>query len=266
MDNTDNDTEEVTLDLKEEAEPDAQAEPEPSKVVQAADTEPEADPAAEAFARLEGELALMRRAVQHLAAERADIVIPDYGKTLGGMAKQIDAISGSLGEIAEHPAMQMTPEGVGERIEVAAVAARRVDQERIEQAQKDSRQATQELRAALAQVRTADEQRRRFWQGIGGGSLAGILLWSFLPGTIARAVPEDWHWPERMAARLIGQPTPWNAGIQMMQTGNPVAWDKIVQASRIEQENRQVISGCVTSANRSGQIVRCSVRVSPTPD
>ena len=266
MDDTDTDTEEVTLDLKEEAEPEVQAEPEPAKVEQAADTEPEADPAAEAFARLEGELALMRRAVQHLAAERADIVIPDYGKTLGAMAKQIDAISGRLGDIADHPAMQMTPEGVGERIEVAAVAARRIDQERIEQAQKDSRQATQELRAALAQVHAADEQRRRLWQGIGGGALAGILLWSFLPGTIARAVPEDWHWPERMAARMVGQPTPWDAGIQMMQAGNPAAWDKIVHASRIEQENRQVISGCAKSANRSGQSVRCSVRVSPMRD
>jgi hypothetical protein len=30
----------------------------------------------------------MRRAVQHLAAERADIVIPDYGTTLTDMAKR----------------------------------------------------------------------------------------------------------------------------------------------------------------------------------
>lgn len=264
MDNTEND--EVTLDLKDETDPEVQVEPEPAKVGQTADTEPEADPATEAFARLEGELALVRRAVQHLAAERADIVIPDYGKTLGAMAKQIDAISGSLGDIADHPALQMTPEGVGERIEVAALGARRVDQEHIEQAQKDSRQATLELRAALAQVRTAHEQKRRLWQGIGGGALAGILLWSFLPGAIARAVPESWLWPERMAARMVGQPTPWDAGIQMMQTGNPVAWDKIVQASRIEQENRQMISGCAKSANRTGQIVRCSVRVSPMRD
>jgi hypothetical protein len=136
MDNTEN--VEVTLDLKDETDPEVQAEPDPAKEEQAADTEPEADPATEAFARLEGELALMRRAVQHLAAERADIVIPDYGKTLGGMAKRLDAISGSLGDIAEHPAMRMTPDGFRKQIEVAAVTARRADQERIEQAHKDS--------------------------------------------------------------------------------------------------------------------------------
>lgn len=69
---TDDDDVELTLDL----------EPEPDPVPDAPVPEAAGDPAAEAFARLEGELALMRRAVQHLAAERADIVIPDYGATL----------------------------------------------------------------------------------------------------------------------------------------------------------------------------------------
>lgn len=261
MDNADTDTEEVTLDLKEEAEPEVQAEPEPAKVEQAADTEPEADPAAEAFARLEGELALMRRAVQHLAAERADIVIPDYGKTLGGIAKQIDAISSSLGDIADHPAMQMTPEGVGERIEGAALAARRVDQERIEQAQKDSRQATQELRAALTQVRTADEQKRRLWQAIGGGVLAGILLWSFLPGTIARAVPESWHWPELMAARMIDESSGWDAGARLMLSDRPQAWSALVEAADMLRDNRDAIEACRKSASKSSQPVRCTVKI-----
>jgi hypothetical protein len=145
MDNAEN--EEVTLDLKDDADPEAQAKPKSAKVKQAANMEAEADPAAEAFARLEGEMALVRRAVQHLAAERADIVIPDYGKTLGGMAKRLDAISGSLGDIAEHPAMQMTPESFRKQIEVAAVAARRADHESIEQARNDSRQAMQQLRS-----------------------------------------------------------------------------------------------------------------------
>jgi len=83
---TDDDDVELTLDL----------EPEPDPVPDAPVPEAAGDPAAEAFARLEGELALMRRAVQHLAAERADIVIPDYGATLTDMAKRMGAISESL--------------------------------------------------------------------------------------------------------------------------------------------------------------------------
>jgi C4-dicarboxylate-specific signal transduction histidine kinase len=67
----------------------------------------------------------MRRAVQHLAAERADIVIPDYGTTLTDMAKRMGAISESLKGMAGHPAMQMTPDSIGNRIAAAAEAARR---------------------------------------------------------------------------------------------------------------------------------------------
>jgi hypothetical protein len=40
------------------------------------------------------------------------------------------------------------------------------------------------------------EQRLRF--------AAGILLWSILPGVLVRALPESWHAPEWMAARMMG--------------------------------------------------------------
>jgi len=221
------------------------------------------DPAAEAFARLEGELALMRRAVQHLAAERADIVIPDYGTTLTEMAKRLGEIDECLEDMADHPAMQMTPDSIGNRIAAAADSARRSDHDRMTQARNDLHHATQEMRSVTIHARTAADQRQQLFQVAGGALLAGILLWSVLPGTIARAMPERWHWPERMAARMVGQDTPWNAGMRMMRADDPVMWDAIVQASRVEQENREVIAGCVKNANGSGQIVRCSVKVPP---
>lgn len=242
-------TEEVTLDM--EIEP----EPEPAKV--------EIDQAAEAFARLEGEMALMRRAVQHLAAERADIVIPDYGPTLTEMTKRLGAIAGSIGDIAEHPAMQVTPDGFGRRIEAAAQAARRDDQGRINDAHNELRQAAQDMRVVTSHARTSAEQRRKLFQAVGGGVLGGILLWSFLPGTIARAMPESWQWPERMAARMVGEETPWTAGIRLMRAGDPGMWNAIMQASMIARENREAIAGCVKSANATKQSVRCNVRVQP---
>lgn len=245
------DPEDMDLELDLEQEPDPPA--------------PEAagDPAAEAFARLEGELALMRRAVQHLAAERADIVIPDYGTTLTAMAKRLSEIDQCLEDMADHPAMQMTPDSIGNRIAAAADSARRSDHDRIAQARNDLHHAAQEMRSVTAHARTAAEQRQQLYQVAGGALLAGILLWSFLPGTIARAMPERWHWPERMAASMVGQDTPWSAGIRMMRADDPVMWDAIVLASRIEQENREIIAGCVKNANGGGQVVRCSVKVPP---
>lgn len=244
---TDTDDVELTLDL--ELDPEL---PVPEAV---------GDPAAEAFTRLEGELALMRRAVQHLAAERADIVIPDYGATLTDMTKRMSAISESLKGMAGHPAMQMTPDSIGNRIAAAAESARRTDQERISQARSDLHQATQEMRNVTAHARTAAEQRQQLYQVAGGALLAGILLWSFLPGTIARAMPESWHWPERLAARMAGASSRWDAGARLMQSDSSEAWNALVQAADIQRDNRDTIDACRKNAATSGQPVRCTIRV-----
>lgn len=247
----DTDTDDVELSLDLEPEP----EPHP------ANPDTAGDPAAEAFARLEGELALMRRAVQHLAAERADIVIPDYGPTLTDMTKRMGAISESLKGMAGHPAMQMTPDSIGNRIAAAAEAARRSDQDRISQARSDLSQAAQEMRNVTAHARTAAEQRQQLYQVAGGALLAGILLWSFLPGTIARVMPESWHWPERMAARMVDASSRWDAGAQLMQSDSPEAWNSLVQAADIQRDNRDAIDACRKTAATSQQTVRCTVKI-----
>jgi len=243
------DTDDVDLKLDLEPEPDPPA--------------PDAtgDPAAEAFARLEGELALMRRAVQHLAAERADIVIPDYGTTLTDMAKRMGAISESLKGMAGHPAMQMTPDSIGNRIFAAAESARRADHDRISQARDDLHHAVQAMRNVTAHARTAAEQRQQLYQVAGGALLAGILLWSFLPGTIARAMPDSWHWPERMAARMLGESTRWDAGARLMQSDSAEAWSTLAQAANIQRDNRDAIDACRKNAATSQQPVRCTVRI-----
>ena len=248
MENTDPD--EVELDM--EVKPDANDSPV---------HELERDPAAEAFARLEGELAMMRRAVQHLAAERADIVIPDYGATLSQMAKRLGQIDECLNDIADQPAMQMTPDSIGSRISEAAELARRTDHERIGLAQKDLHHAAQVMRAVTTHSRTTAEQRRAMFQAAGSGLLAGILLWSVLPGTIARTMPESWHWPERMAARMVGGSSRWDAGAHLMQSDNPHAWNAIVQVADIQRDNRDAIDACKKSSANSQKPVRCTIRI-----
>ncbi|HOT82349.1 MAG TPA: DUF6118 family protein [Candidatus Defluviicoccus seviourii] len=249
MENAQADDVELELDLEPEPDPPA--------------PEAASDPAAEAFARLEGELALMRRAVQHLAAERADIVIPDYGTTLTDMAKRLGAISRGINTIADHPAMQLTPDCLGARIEAVAESARRSDHDRIRQARTDMDHATRDLRSLTAQARTAGEQRQHLFQVAGGCVLAGILLWSFLPGTIVRAMPDSWNWPERIATRMVGASSIWDAGARIMQAGDPQAWNALLHAADIQRDNREVIEACRKSAATLQQPVRCTVRIRP---
>lgn len=224
-------------------------------------TDADIDPAAAAFTRLEEEMALMRRAVQQLAAERADIVIPDYDSTLKEMAKHLGTVGRYMKDLTAHPAMQLTPETVGDRIAVAAQSARRADQDQIVQSRTELQHATRELRAITTNARTTADQRAIvMWTAI-ASVLAGALLWSFLPGAVARALPDNWHLPERMAARMLDAPNVTEAGIRLIWSQDPAGWQAMQFGAQLEAQNREALSACKAKAENAGTHVRCSVMV-----
>jgi len=166
--------------------------------------EPVAETAAQAFARLDGRIAVMSRAVEHLAAERASIDIPDYSATLGQMNTQLAVIGQGLAGIAKKPAMMLTPEGMATRMDAAAEQSRRTDSATLREAREGHREAARIIRDLVGALREKQEQRMRLLWTACGGLFAGCLLWSFLPGVVARTLPEGLHLPERMAqAHLI---------------------------------------------------------------
>lgn len=219
------------------------------------------DPAAEAFSRLEREMALMRRAVEHLAAERADITIPDYTATLGEMSQYLNQAQQELKAIAARPAMKLTPESLAQRIDDAARQARRIDHQELHHARERYDYAARELGGVVATVRAADAQRRHLLWAVGGGVLAGCLLWAILPGVVLRALPDSWHGPERMAAHIVGEPSVWEAGARLMQAGNPMGWQGIVRAAEVWDRNRETIRGCERSAAKMNTSVRCTIDI-----
>ncbi|MGB3470320.1 MAG: DUF6118 family protein [Erythrobacter sp.] len=243
--------EEVQLDLEVE-EPPA---PQPEAVT-------ETDPAAEAFARLEGEMAMVRHTVQNMARERADIVIPDYTATLGQMADQLAQVSKTLTAIGNKPAIELTPEDIAVQIKRASLDMLRDSSDLFRQGRKDLDLATGRLAAIVGRVRTEAEQKRQIWRIAGMGLAAGILFWSILPGTIARAVPESWHWPERMARKAVGEPTILDAGIRLIRSQNPGAWEKLAEAQSTLAENREVLARCHEQAQESERPVNCTIKIS----
>lgn len=218
--------------------------------------EPEPDPATRAFARLEGEMALMRRAVEHLATEKAEIDIPDYSNTLGEMAKRLVAID-------ENPAMQLTPEDMAARMQAAAAQARRDDHIALADAQHQHVEAVRALRGLVGTAASFNEQRRRLKWAASGGLLAGMLLWSFLPGVILRTMPTSWHMPEAMARQIIGEPTLWEAGTRLMRADSPAAWDALSHAAEMLRDNREAIGKCQGAAANGKKPVRCTVEIKP---
>src|SRR3546814_7400744 len=61
----------------------------------------------------------MVRAVEHMAAERLNIEIPDYNPTLEKTNAYLAGITMRLKAIKDAPALDMTPEDMGERIAAA---------------------------------------------------------------------------------------------------------------------------------------------------
>lgn len=246
--------EEVQLDLEVEEPPALASQPEAAT---------ETDPATEAFARLEGEMAMVRHTVQNMARERADIVIPDYTATLGQMSGQLAEVSKKLGAIGNKPAIELTPEDIAVQIKRASLDMLCDSSDLFRQGRKDLDNAAGRLAAVVGRVRAEEEQKRQTWRFAGVGFLVGILLWSILPGTIARAMPESWQLPERMARKAVGAPTIVEAGLRMIESQNPDGFEELMAAHSMLNANREALDRCKERAREKNLSVNCSIELSP---
>lgn len=184
-------------------------------------SQPETDPAVAVFAQLVEEVGVVRRLV---AAN-------DNTATLGEIVQRLDKLVDATRALARRPAMTLTPDAMAEQVAAAGMKARAEDHAAIAQAKDRIEKAARLIENQTGKIATIREQRRRLaWTG-SGGLLAGALLWSFLPGTIARGAPTSWHWPERMAAHVLRLDR-WAAGERLLVTADAVRWNMIVRENR----------------------------------
>ena len=110
--------------------------------------------------------------------------------------------------------------------------------------------ATRALHGIGDVARRADEQRRTLWQVGAGAFLGGI----------ARAMPESWQWPEKMAARTLRM-SMWEAGRHLLIVDSPESWNALVEGWNVMRDNRKTIEGCRKTAAKAGEPVRCTIRI-----
>jgi Family of unknown function (DUF6118) len=134
------------------------------------------DAAAVAFELLREEVALCRRAVAGLAAERAAIQIPDYSKTLNQMAAALNTTSRQLDALSQKPALALTPQQWTYQIATAGQDVRRTEQYTLDRAQAGFEKVAQELSARLASARQADQQHKWLMRAGIAGILVGTVL------------------------------------------------------------------------------------------
>lgn len=221
----------------------------------------ESDPAAQAFAKLGQKVDLLEAAVTGLAAKRD--AVPDYSETLGEIAALLERMRVAINDFARSPAMKLTPDEMAGQIAAAGTKARASDSAAIEQARARFDNAAHRIERLAGTVAAVREQNRRLLWTSGGGLLAGMLLWSFLPGVVLRALPQSWHMPENMARHIIGETSLWDAGSRMMQASDPSAWRALVAAAEMHQSNRETINACGQNASKVQKRVRCTIGVAP---
>lgn len=158
--------------------------------------------AARAFDDLRAEISHIQHALKGLTAAREQL--PDYTSTLGKMTACLKALQDSLERIEQCPAFALTPAELTVAIVQAASDARAEDARKLDEVREAISRSIGRIDGIVQRGQAADGQLRRLlWCG-SGSAAAAMLLWSVLPGAVARALPESWHVPEWMAARTMG--------------------------------------------------------------
>ena len=161
---------------------------------------------AAAFEELRREVSLTRAAIEGLTAARERM--PDYTATLGQIADRLKATAAAIERIERAPAVGLSPEAMVTEIVRVSAAARAADARLIQDARDTLVQTLGRVDGMVKRGQAADQQISRQCWAAGGGLLIGMLIWSFLPGAVARSLPASWHVPEWMAARTIGNEPP----------------------------------------------------------
>ncbi len=153
------------------------------------------------FEELRREVSLTRAAVEGLTAARERI--PDYSVTLAQIAERLEATAATVDRIEKAPAVSLSPNEMTTEIVQAGSAARAADARLLNEARDALSRSIGQVDGIVKRGQAVDRQlRQQVWTGAVCG-LAGMLLWSILPGAVARSLPTSWHVPEWMAARTM---------------------------------------------------------------
>lgn len=218
------------------------------------------DLAAAAFDGIRAEMTLVRLAVQQLASERAEIIVPDYSETLGDIIERAKKHSQYFKHIIESPALSQTAEIIAAQIIHQGKAARAEEKQILETARNALATAANAIIERVNAARVRDEQNQQLW--IVGAASAALftLLGATLPGIVNRAVPTAWRWPEQSAANSLGMSLS-DAGLHLISTENPDYAQTLSQTAQIIQNNSRTLKKCENKSAQTSKPTKCSIMI-----
>jgi hypothetical protein len=219
------------------------------------------DPAADAFERLRLEVALLRRAVEGLAADAGAEAV-DYSPTLARLSKAVAEVNTQVTALGEQLLLALAPEQLGTFFQAAAARVLVRPVVTLEREQAALAQATEALRAAGQADMARAGSWRRMAELLGVGALAGALLWGLLLGPLARVLPASWAAPERLAAATLALPMA-PAGERLLVRSDPDTWEAVMLVRRLPERQAAELRRCLSSL-QAPKAKPCSVKLGPS--
>ncbi len=213
-----------------------------------------------AFEAMSRKLAGLTAAVEGFAARQQELHARDYGPDLAKIHERWGKVVDAFKFLAEKPGVALTPETIAPQIAEAGARVRAADHQALSNANRELGTAIESLNGLVASARTAEAQK--LWV-IGAATVALIVGFAFgtvIPTRIAQSVPENWHWPEQRAARVL-QRNEWDAGMRLLQVADPHQLRALNAAAWILEDNVEVLADCRSRAARSESAVKCQIEV-----
>lgn len=205
--------------------------------------------AAEAFAALQDEIAVLGQKIEAMATRLSAPEPADYGLSFGEVLGKLAQLETKLVGIADYPSLRLTPDQQVRAIERAKDGA---FQDVIRQL-RDEAGAIRREREVLQEVgsHVRNRKRQRLW--LAGAVLAGLMAYPLVAVTLPGG--------SYLAAIATGTLNRWDAGIRLMHVADPEGARSIARATRIVSANAEALKGCAEAARKAGREQKCTVVV-----
>jgi hypothetical protein len=216
------------------------------------------DAAADAFDRLRGEVALLRRAVEGLVSDAAAPV--DYSPTLAELSDSIAEVGAQAAALSERPLLALAPEQLGSLFQIAAAKVLAKPVAALERERAALREAAEALRIERQAADRRSQSWRR-WAGlVGAGAVCGIFVWSLLLGPLVRILPPRWAVPERLASATLALPM-GPAGERLLLHGDPARWEALQVVNRLPQAAMADLRDCGAPSGEGKAARTCTLKL-----
>ena len=227
---------------------------------QVIEAEPDSDAdALAAFERMSGQLATLAAAVEGFAARQTRIEQRDYSPDLAQLTERQEKMIAAIDILADRPGVKLTPDGFAEGVGRAAAKLRAPDQAALASAQAAMGDARAAMAGVVASARTKQAQRDALiWAAIVAMGATALLL--ALAPLLANAI-----WPGAAADRAaaILHKSRWEAGVELMASGDPARWRQLVDADTLQHDTAQAVAACRSRADSLRRPVRCTIEIAP---